>query len=65
MFGYEKSDMVSVFEDRIYGCCTSWQLPYRGEGIPVTKDWRDHLGEIEIPCGFCFLSGMVPEPRRI
>lgn len=62
MFGYEKSDMVSVFEDRIYGCCTAWQLPYRGEGIPVTKDWRDHLGEIEIPCGFCFLSGMVPKP---
>ena len=48
--------MPAYYEKYLYGCCVAWSLPYRGKGIPLTEDWRDHLEEIDIPCDQCFLS---------
>jgi glycosyltransferase involved in cell wall biosynthesis len=56
LYDYDKSDMISYHEGQLYGCCTAWQLDYRGKGIPLTKEWRDHLSEIELPCNKCFLG---------
>lgn len=58
-FGYDVNDMVSYYMGQIYGCCTSWQLEDRGRGIVLTRDWRDHIGEIVLPCGKCFLGAAV------
>ena len=48
--------MISYHDGKLYGCCTSWQLDYKGEGIPLTEDWREQLDKIELPCNRCFLG---------
>lgn len=58
-FGYDRSDSLAYDRGQLYGCCTAWQLPYRGKGILLTADWRDHVNEIELPCDLCFISGEV------
>ena len=59
IFDYDKGNMISYFDGELYGCCTAWQLEDRGKGIPLTKDWREHLEEIELPCNKCFLGEKV------
>jgi organic radical activating enzyme len=55
--GYDKGDSVGYGAGRIYGCCTAYWLPFHGKSIPLTPDWREHLGEIGLPCPSCFLTG--------
>lgn len=57
MMGYDKSDSVGYLQGRVYGCCVSNWLDDHGTGIPLTRDWRDHLTDIELPCDKCFMSG--------
>jgi len=57
--GQDRSGMISYYEGMLYGCCVAYGLPYQGKGIPLTRDWRDHLGEIELPCETCFTTGPV------
>lgn len=59
MYGYDKGDSVGYGKGKIYGCCTAYWLADRGKGIWLTPDWRGHLGEIELPCDKCFLSGQA------
>jgi hypothetical protein len=59
IFFYDHKDMVTYYRGQIYGCCTSWQLPYRGRGIVLTKDWRNDLKDIDLPCDNCFLGATV------
>jgi organic radical activating enzyme len=59
IFFYDEKDMVAYYKGQIYGCCTSWQLPYRGRGIVLTKDWRNDLKDIDLPCDNCFLGATV------
>ena len=54
---YDKGDSVGYGDGKIWGCCTSYWLPDKGRGIPLTPDWRGHLGEIGLPCRSCFLTG--------
>ena len=54
---YDKGDSLGYNRGQLYGCCTAYGLPYRGKGILLTEDWRDHLTELELPCEQCFLSG--------
>jgi organic radical activating enzyme len=54
---YDKGDSLAYYRGQLYGCCTAWQLPYKGRGILLTKDWRNHTTEIELPCEQCFLTG--------
>lgn len=56
---YDTGDMISYNRGQLYGCCVAWQLPYRGKGILLTADWREHLEEIELPCEQCFFTGSV------
>jgi glycosyltransferase involved in cell wall biosynthesis len=58
MFGYDKGDSIGYGDKRLYGCCTSYWLPDKGKSIPLTEDWREHLGEIGLPCHACFLTGV-------
>jgi hypothetical protein len=51
------SNMIAYYEKKLYGCCVSWSIQYKGNPIPLTIDWRDHLGEIDLPCMQCFISG--------
>jgi hypothetical protein len=55
--GQDTSGMISYYEGMLYGCCVAYGLPYRGIGIPLTSDWRDHLNDIELPCDQCFTTG--------
>ena len=55
--GYDRGDSVGYSGGMIYGCCVALWLKDKGKGIPLTKDWREHLGEIELPCANCFLTG--------
>lgn len=57
MYGYDRSDSLGYLDGKLYGCCTAWQLDYKGRGIELTKDWRSKVADIELPCGDCWLSG--------
>ena len=50
------SNMISYYEGKLYGCCIAWSLENKGIGIPLTKNWRNELHNIELPCESCFLS---------
>lgn len=52
---YYTCDSVAYHRGQIYGCCTAWQLNYRGKGIVLTENWRSELPKIELPCESCFL----------
>lgn len=51
-----RSDMITCYEGRLFGCCIGWSQPIQGQPIPLTKDWRNHLIEIDLPCEDCFYS---------
>lgn len=51
-----KSPMMSCYEGMIYGCCVAYGLPNRGVGVPLTRDWRDHIHKTETPCETSFCS---------
>lgn len=51
------ADSLAYYRGQLYGCCTAWQLPYRGKGITLTEKWRDEIQKIELPCEQCFLTG--------
>ena len=65
IFNYDKGNMISYYDGKLYGCCTAWQLDYKGKGIPLTEDWREHLNEIELPCNKCFLGKKVYKEELI
>ena len=48
---------VSVFEDKIYPCCTAAALPSSGF-VSISPDWRDKIRYVKIPCIDCpFAAG--------
>jgi hypothetical protein len=51
------ADMISLYDGTLYGCCVAWGLKYKGRGIPLTADWREHLKEIDLPCERCMNTG--------
>lgn len=53
---HNQGPMVAYYDKFIHGCCVSWGLPIKGQPIPLTRQWREHLHEIELPCKHCFLS---------
>jgi hypothetical protein len=50
------SNMIAYYEGILYGCCVSWSLPEKGTGVPLTREWRSELKNINLPCETCFLS---------
>jgi len=55
--GYDRGDSVGYGQGRIYGCCVAFWLSDKGDSIPLTRDWRDHLSEVTTPCATCFFTG--------
>jgi len=50
------SNQLGYYERRLYGCCVAYALEKKGNSIPLTLDWRDHLPELTTPCDTCFGS---------
>lgn len=54
--GWNDSSMISYYEGNLYGCCVAWSSRCKGTPIPLTKNWREKVTEIVLPCETCFLS---------
>jgi hypothetical protein len=53
---WNSSNMISYYEGKLYGCCLAWSLEDKGHGIPLTKNWREEVTKIVLPCETCYLS---------
>lgn len=53
-----RSNMISCFNGKIYGCCVSWSID-EDLGVPLSKNWRQDIYKINIPCEKCVMSNLL------
>lgn len=51
------NNSVSYWDGLLYPCCSAHGA--EGRGIPVTKNWRDEIMKIGLPCVNCTFGGKV------
>jgi hypothetical protein len=48
-------ETVSIYKGRMYPCCMGWGIE-DPVSIPLTKNWREEIIRVELPCNRCFFA---------